>query len=113
MSKLQLLVKKLTEHAVLPQRGSAQAAGYDLSSAYDVKVPAHGKALVKTDLAISLPEGVYGRVAPRSGLAWKSHIDVGALGLKLTKSTFLSICSFLQLEVSPKKAPRSIGVSLR
>jgi deoxyuridine 5'-triphosphate nucleotidohydrolase len=25
-----------------------------------------------------MPEGVYGRVAPRSGLAWKNHIDVGA-----------------------------------
>ena len=31
-----------------------------------------------TDLAIALPEGTYGRVAPRSGLAWKKHIDVGA-----------------------------------
>jgi hypothetical protein len=28
--------------------------------------------------AIAVPPGTYGRVAPRSGLAWKNHIDVGA-----------------------------------
>ena len=57
-----LQVKKLTEHAIVPQRASAHAAGYDLFAAYDCVVPARGKALVKTDIAIALPEGVYGRV---------------------------------------------------
>merc|ERR1711912_112299 len=37
-----------------------------------------GKMVCKTDLAIRMPEGVYGRVAPRSGLAYKKGIDVGA-----------------------------------
>ncbi|XP_039032945.1 LOW QUALITY PROTEIN: deoxyuridine 5'-triphosphate nucleotidohydrolase-like [Hibiscus syriacus] len=73
-----LKVKKLSEKAVLPSRSSALAAGYDLSSATDTKVPARGKALIRTDLSISVPEGTYGRVAPRSGLAWKHSIDVGA-----------------------------------
>ena len=41
-------------------------------------MPAHGKELVKTDLQIAVPENTYGRIAPRSGLAWKNHIDVGA-----------------------------------
>ncbi len=41
-------------------------------------VPARGKALVKTDLSIICPPGTYGRVAPRSGLAWKNFIDTGA-----------------------------------
>lgn len=41
-------------------------------------MPARGKELVKTDLAIAIPEGTYARVAPRSGLAWKHSIDVGA-----------------------------------
>ena len=31
-----------------------------------------------TDLAIQLPNGCYGRIAPRSGLASKKFIDVGA-----------------------------------
>lgn len=41
-------------------------------------MPAKGKAIVPTDLSIALPEGTYGRVAPRSGLAVKHFIDVGA-----------------------------------
>jgi dUTP pyrophosphatase len=49
-----------------------------LSSAYDCTVPARGKALVKTDLAIATPENTYARIAPRSGLAWKNFIDTGA-----------------------------------
>ncbi|XP_071695289.1 deoxyuridine 5'-triphosphate nucleotidohydrolase-like [Rutidosis leptorrhynchoides] len=73
-----LKVKKLSENAVLPSRGSSLAAGYDLSSAIETKVPARGKALVPTDLSIAIPEGTYARVAPRSGLAWKHSIDVGA-----------------------------------
>ena len=58
--------------------GSARSAGYDLRSAYDCVVPAMGKAIVKTDIQIRVPEGTYGRIAPRSGLAAKHHIDVGA-----------------------------------
>jgi dUTP pyrophosphatase len=73
-----LLVKRLTENAILPVRGSKLAAGYDLSAAEAKVVPAHGKALVKTDLAIATPLDCYARIAPRSGLAWKKHIDVGA-----------------------------------
>ena len=41
-------------------------------------IPARGKGLVKTDLSVAIPEDCYGRIAPRSGLAWKSFIDVGA-----------------------------------
>ncbi|EFJ25556.1 hypothetical protein SELMODRAFT_232059 [Selaginella moellendorffii] len=75
---MSLLVKKLSACAILPSRGSALAAGYDLSSAYDSVVPARGKALIQTDLSVAIPEGTYGRIAPRSGLAWKHSIDVGA-----------------------------------
>ncbi|CAL7950681.1 unnamed protein product [Xylocopa violacea] len=69
---------KLTDKAYAPMKGSKYAAGYDLRSAYEYVVPAHGKELVKTDLQIEVPDGTYGRIAPRSGLAWKNHIDVGA-----------------------------------
>eukprot|EP01035_Chromulina_nebulosa_P018033 gene18033-23675_t len=71
-------VKKLTEFAIMPIRGSKFAAGFDLSSAYKTIVPARGKAIVKTDIAIAIPEGTYARIAPRSGLAAKNFIDVGA-----------------------------------
>jgi len=47
-------------------------------SAYDYTVPSKGKVLAKTDIQIALPHGCYGRIAPRSGLAHKHFIDVGA-----------------------------------
>ena len=62
----------------MPTKGSKLAAGYDLKSAYDYIIPANGKVIAKTDLAIRVPDGTYGRVAPRSGLAAKNHIDIGA-----------------------------------
>ncbi|XP_077247599.1 deoxyuridine 5'-triphosphate nucleotidohydrolase-like [Tasmannia lanceolata] len=73
-----LRVKKLSENAILPSRASSLSAGYDLSSATATVVPARGKALIPTDLSISIPEGTYARIAPRSGLAWKNSIDVAA-----------------------------------
>ncbi|GMH32390.1 hypothetical protein BSKO_00224 [Bryopsis sp. KO-2023] len=76
--QLTLRVKRLSENATIPQRGSSRAAGYDLSSAEDCSVPARGKTLIKTDLSVAIPPGTYGRVAPRSGLALKKFIDVGA-----------------------------------
>eukprot|EP00605_Chrysophyceae_sp_TOSAG23-4_P002295 GSChrysophyteH1.ASY1.ANO1.2541.1 assembled CDS len=71
-------VKKLTESAVMPVRGSRHAAGFDLASAYDVVVPARGRAVVKTGLSIAIPVNTYARIAPRSGLAVKKFIDTGA-----------------------------------
>ncbi|KAH9888231.1 dUTP pyrophosphatase [Xylariomycetidae sp. FL2044] len=73
-----LLIKKLSEKAKLPTRGSAFAAGYDLYASRDTVVPARGKVLVDTDIAIAVPAGTYGRIAPRSGLASKHFIDTGA-----------------------------------
>ena len=65
-------------NAKLPMRGTEEAAGYDLATAQAAVLPAHGKCLVKTSLAMALPPGCYGRIAPRSGLALKRFIDVGA-----------------------------------
>ncbi|KAK9896876.1 dUTP diphosphatase [Cystobasidium minutum MCA 4210] len=72
------LVQRTKEHAKLPTRGSSHAAGYDLYAAEEKTVPARGKALISTGLIIAVPEGTYGRVAPRSGLASKFMIDTGA-----------------------------------
>ncbi|KAG0414181.1 hypothetical protein HPB47_008681, partial [Ixodes persulcatus] len=46
--------------------------------AYDYSVPSRGKCVCLTDIQIAVPDGCYGRVAPRSGLAAKHFIDVGA-----------------------------------
>jgi dUTP pyrophosphatase len=52
-----LLIKKLSDKARLPTRGSAFAAGYDLYAARDTTIPARGKALVETDISMSVPAG--------------------------------------------------------
>jgi len=69
---------KLSEHAKAPTRGSSVAAGYDLYAAEEMVIEPGKRACVKTDIQIEVPDGTYGRVAPRSGLAAKHGIDVGA-----------------------------------
>lgn len=81
--------KKMSEHAFTPTKGSTYSAGYDIYAAYDYIIPALGKELVKTDLQITLPHGCYGRIAPRSGLAWKYFVDVGGKLNKLTQLALL------------------------
>jgi dUTP pyrophosphatase len=71
-------VKKLSDTAIIPTRGSEVSAGWDLYASQEVVVPARGKAIIATDIAIAVPVGFYGRVAPRSGMAWKKHTDIGA-----------------------------------
>lgn len=73
-----MLVKRVKPTAVLPVRGSAAAAGFDLAAAEATEIPAGGKGVVKTGLCISIPEGTYARVAPRSGLAVKKMLHAGA-----------------------------------
>lgn len=64
--------------AVTPSRGSAFAAGYDVYASTPITVKSKDKALVSTSLAIAVPPGTYGRIAPRSGLASKHFLDTGA-----------------------------------
>ncbi len=52
-----LLIKKLSDKARLPTRGSAFAAGYDIYAAKDTVVPARGKVLVDTDISMAVPAG--------------------------------------------------------
>ena len=71
-----LLFKRLHPEARLPTRGSAGAAGLDLYAAERVTLAPGSRAAVRTGLAVAIPAGFYGRVAPRSGLAVRHGIDV-------------------------------------
>ena len=73
-----LEVMCINEHAKLPKRGSPLSAGYDLSAAEEKTIQAGGRAVVQTGLKMKIPEGCYGRVAPRSGLAVRQGINTGA-----------------------------------
>lgn len=70
-----LKVQKLVNSATIPTKAFANDAGYDLySSEYCVLAPG-ARRTVSTGVAIGLPEGCYGRIASRSGLAARG-IDV-------------------------------------
>ena len=74
-SKL-LRFKQLDPRAVLPKRGSALAAGLDVFSIEELKIEPKQRVMARTGLAVAIPHGFYGRVAPRSGLAAKNGLDV-------------------------------------
>lgn len=71
-----LRFRKLHPQAKLPTRGSPLAAGLDLYSVEPLTILAGQRAAVRTGLSVAIPEGFYGRVAPRSGLAIEHGLDV-------------------------------------
>lgn len=75
---MQLGIKKLCPDSIIPTRGSNGAVGYDLYSNEDCIIESDNRWLVPTGISVVLPKGVYGRVAPRSGLSVKHGIQVGA-----------------------------------
>ncbi|XP_028111384.1 deoxyuridine 5'-triphosphate nucleotidohydrolase-like [Camellia sinensis] len=68
----------MVPHATRPIRATDGAVGYDLTSIAMYVIPAYGRTLISTGLAMEIPCGMYGRIAPRSGLALLHGIDVGA-----------------------------------
>jgi dUTP pyrophosphatase len=68
--------QRLHPDAKLPVRGSDRAAGLDLCSLETVSIEPRTRVSVRTGLAVAIPPGHYGRVAPRSGLAFEHGIDV-------------------------------------
>lgn len=73
---MKIFFKKLHDDAVLPTRGSSEAAGLDLTSVESTIVEPGKRAIIATGLSCKLPIGTYLRIAPRSGLAAKYGIDV-------------------------------------
>jgi dUTP pyrophosphatase len=73
---LQINVKKLSENATIPTQGTSFAAGYDLYAAEDAVVVCGTRKLIKTNISMEINPGYYGRIAPRSGLAYKNGIDI-------------------------------------
>ena len=73
---MKINIKKLTETAILPERGSAYAAGYDLIADIqeNVEIKPHETKLIGTGLAMEIPEGYFGGIFARSGLSSKEGL---------------------------------------
>lgn len=69
-------IKKINDNAIIPTRGSEYAAGYDLYACVEkpITVPAHCTEKIGTGLAIEIPEGYFGAIFARSGLATKQGL---------------------------------------
>ncbi len=74
--QLDILVSKLDNDAVIPTYAKPGDAGADLYSITDLVLAPGERALVKTGIAIALPNGYVGLVHPRSGLGLKNGISV-------------------------------------
>ena len=69
---------KLRPDAIVPSKATERSIGLDIFSAEPYVVLPGKRVVVSTGVAVLLPEGTYGRIAPRSGLAVKHGICVGA-----------------------------------
>ena len=71
MEKVTIKFKKLNDKAQIPTQGSTFAAGYDLYALLDapIDIAPSDTVLVKTGLALEIPEGYWGGIFARSGLA--------------------------------------------
>lgn len=73
---MKINIKKLNENAIIPTRGSKQAAGYDLYACTksSIVIMPHNTVKVGTGLAIEIPDGYFGAIFARSGLATKQGL---------------------------------------
>ena len=70
---MEVKIKKLRENAIIPTKGSREAAGYDLYACLDdvVIIEPHKTEKIGTGLAMQPPKGYFGAIIARSGLATK------------------------------------------
>jgi dUTP pyrophosphatase len=93
-------IKKLTKSAKLPIKINENDAGYDLFSDQEILISAKCREIVSTGIAIQLPkignhyEEIYARIAPRSGMAVKSGIDVFAGVIDREYTGEIKVCLF-------------------
>lgn len=72
----ELIVIRTDSKARTPRKATQKSAGLDIYSTQDVKIMPNKNGLVSTGIKLILPEGTYGRIAPRSGLSLHHMINV-------------------------------------
>lgn len=67
-------IKKLKTYATTPTKGSDYSAGYDLYSCEDKIIEPYKTEKISTGIAMELPQGYFGGIYARSGLATKQGL---------------------------------------
>ena len=76
---MELKVKRVREDAILPTRGSEEAAGVDLYACLDessLTIKPGETVMFGSGIACEFPEGYWGMVVPRSSIGWKKHLSI-------------------------------------
>ena len=95
----ELAFQRLDPKAALPERAHPGDAGFDLRSIEDVEVGPGERAMVRTGVAVAIPDGHAGLVLPRSGLASKQGLTLAnAPGLIDSGYRGELICSVVNLD---------------
>lgn len=77
---VELIIKKFSEHAVIPRKANETDAGFDLSSIDDYVIEPFTSKLIDIGIGITVPDNTYGRIAPRSGLSVKNlFVNAGVI----------------------------------
>lgn len=74
---IKVQIKKLRDDAIIPTRGSEYAAGYDLYACLDeesIRVLPQETVKIGTGLSVEIPDGYFGGIFARSGLASKNGL---------------------------------------
>ena len=75
--KVKVNIKKLSNSAKIPTHGSKEAAGYDLYADISddfIVIEPHQTVKIGTGIAMEIPDGYFGAILPRSGLATKESL---------------------------------------
>lgn len=74
--KVDICVERINSNATLPTQGSVYSAGYDLYACIDepITIAPHTTVKIGTGLKFELPEGTFGAIVARSGLATKQGL---------------------------------------
>lgn len=76
MTEITIPFQRLSDKAKVPSQATFSDAGYDLCATEEYILKPWERKLFKTNISAAIPHGYYGRIAPRSGLAYKHGIDI-------------------------------------
>jgi len=108
---LKIGIKKYRDNAVIPTQTKKGDAGYDLYACESATINPLSRKLIPIGIGIEIPEGYYGRIAPRSGLAVKKGIDVLA---GVVDCGYRDEISVVLVNINPpdtQSNPRSVAIN--
>lgn len=71
---MKIKIKKLDPKAVIPTRGSDAAAGVDFHAPKALVIHPNSNGVVSTGLAVEIPDGYFGAIFARSGMATRKGL---------------------------------------